>query len=128
MKAQGIVVLRFKGLMPLTVARNCPLYQVIAKIAAAHSAPPAAVLLKWYVVRDVVATTTTSKEERLQEYVKAIALPLSKEEIEDFACWVIISFQTPRESATCSRWSVLRHSFYSNGADELYPGFLAYYY
>ena len=83
MKENGIAVSCFKGLAPLTVAKGGPLDPVMAKIAKAHDVPEAAVLLKWHLSKDVIAITTTSKEERLLEYLKAVSLTLSEDELQE---------------------------------------------
>ena len=72
-----------QGLAPLTVAKGGPLDPVLAKIAEAHGTQPAAVLLGWHLSQNVIAITTTSKEERLPEYLKAIPLRLSDNELEE---------------------------------------------
>jgi diketogulonate reductase-like aldo/keto reductase len=83
MREKGIAVSCFKGLAPLTIAKGGPLDSVIEKIAKTHDVPQAAVLLKWHLSQDVIAITTTSKEERLLEYLKAISLMLSAEELDE---------------------------------------------
>jgi diketogulonate reductase-like aldo/keto reductase len=84
-QAQGIAVEAYKGLAPLTVATGGPLDPVLEKIAKAHDTTPAAVLLRWHLSQEVVAVTTTSKEERLAEYLKAVELNLTSEELKEIS-------------------------------------------
>jgi diketogulonate reductase-like aldo/keto reductase len=84
-QAHGIAVAAYKGLAPLTVAKGGPLDPVLEKIAKAHNSTPSAVLLKWHLSQDVVAVTTTSKEERLAEYLKAVELTLTPEEVKEIS-------------------------------------------
>ncbi|THV47034.1 hypothetical protein BGAL_0340g00040 [Botrytis galanthina] len=82
MRSHGIEVASFNGLTPITKARPGPLDDILTEIAARHQVPENAVLISWQTAQSVVATTTTTKVGRLEDYVAAVQLKLSREEQE----------------------------------------------
>lgn len=82
MRAHGIEVASFNGLIPITKARPGPLDDILAEITARHQVPENAALISWQTAQSVVATTTTTKVGRLEDYAAAVQLKLSKEERE----------------------------------------------
>lgn len=83
MREQGIEVASFNGLTPITKARPGPLDEPLAEIAAKHGVTENAVLIKWQIDQNVVPVTTTSKTSRLSEYLAALDLKLTVDEIEE---------------------------------------------
>jgi diketogulonate reductase-like aldo/keto reductase len=83
MRDQGIEVASFNGLTPITKARPGPLDQPLADIAAKHGVTENAVLIKWQIDQNVVPVTTTSHTSRLSEYLAALNLKLTVEDIEE---------------------------------------------
>ncbi|KAF1957126.1 Aldo/keto reductase [Byssothecium circinans] len=85
LKEHGIEVSSFKDLAPITVAKGGPLDATLAKIAEEHGVSAEVVLLRWHIERGVVPVTTTSGKERMVDYLKAVDLRLSPEEVEEIS-------------------------------------------
>ncbi|KAK4160271.1 Aldo/keto reductase [Cladorrhinum sp. PSN259] len=85
MHEKGIQVSSFKTLAPLTVAKGAPLDVVLSSIAAHHGTTPIAVLISWTIGKNVIPVTTAGKNERMDEYLNAVALKLSPEEQKEIS-------------------------------------------
>jgi diketogulonate reductase-like aldo/keto reductase len=81
--SKGIKVTSFHGLAPLRKAAGGPLDGPLKSIAEKHGVSEDAVLIKWQIENGVVPITTTTKKERLEGYLKALDLELTKEELEE---------------------------------------------
>ena len=85
MKEHGIEVSSFKGLAPLTVAKGGPLDDPLDKIAEKYGVSTSVVLLRWHIEQNVVPITTSSHKERMTDYLKAVNLRLTPDEIEEIS-------------------------------------------
>jgi diketogulonate reductase-like aldo/keto reductase len=85
MREHGIEVASFNGLTPITKARPGPLDGPLSAIASNHNAMENAVLIRWQMEQNVAAVTTTTKLERVSEYLKAIDLSVSTDELDELA-------------------------------------------
>ena len=85
MREQGIEVSSFKGLAPITVAKGGPLDGPLAKIAEKYRVNIDVVLLRWHIEQNVVPITTTTKKERMLDYLKALEIRLSPDEVEEIS-------------------------------------------
>lgn len=85
MREQGIEVSSFKGLAPLTVAKGGPLDKPLEMIARKHGVSTSVVLLRWHIEQNVVPITTSSHKQRMTDYLKAIDLRLSPDEVEEIS-------------------------------------------
>jgi len=85
MKEQGIEVSSFKGLAPLTVAKDGPLDEPLARIADKHNVSTSVVLLRWHIEQGVVPITTSSNQDRMADYLKAVDLRLNPDEVEEIS-------------------------------------------
>lgn len=83
MREKGIQVASFNGLTPISKARPGPLDRLLAHVAAKHGVSEGTVLLQWQMQQNVVPITTTKKTSRLPEYIEALGLKLSVEEVEE---------------------------------------------
>ncbi|KAK0710558.1 NADP-dependent oxidoreductase domain-containing protein [Apiosordaria backusii] len=85
MREKGIEVSSFKTLAPITVAAGGPLDPVISSIATNHVTTPGIVLLSWAIGKNIIPITTTGKGDRMDEYLRAVALKLSPQEQEEIS-------------------------------------------
>jgi diketogulonate reductase-like aldo/keto reductase len=81
--SKGTRVTSFHGLAPLRKAAGGPLDGPLKSIAENHGVSEDAVLIKWQIENGVVPITTTTKEDRLQGYLKALDLKLTKDELDE---------------------------------------------
>ncbi|KAK8087303.1 hypothetical protein PG994_002277 [Apiospora phragmitis] len=79
---QGIAVQSFMGLAPITWGKGGPLDGVLSEIAARHGVPESAVLFRWTLNQDVISITTARTVSRFEDYLQALDLQLSEEEME----------------------------------------------
>ncbi|KAK2603151.1 hypothetical protein N8I77_009629 [Diaporthe amygdali] len=82
LRERGFVVSSFKGLAPITVGKGGPLDDVVAKAAASHGVVPSTILLRWSLDQNVVPITTTTNIDRMDNYLGALQLTLTREEME----------------------------------------------
>jgi diketogulonate reductase-like aldo/keto reductase len=85
MQQQGIVVESFKRLTPVARVPDGPLVPIISRMAKDHGTTDTSIMLSWLMNRCVVVVTTTRKTERLQEYIDALQVKLSPDEIEEIS-------------------------------------------
>ena len=85
MRERGIEVASFNGLTPINKARPGPLDAPLAAIARKYGVKENTVLIKWQIEQNVVPITTTTKLDRLSEYLEALNLELSAEDIEEIS-------------------------------------------
>jgi len=85
MQRRGIVVESFKGLTPVARVPDGPLVPTISRMAKEHGTTDTSVMLSWLMSKGVVAVTTTRKTERLQDYIDALRVKLSPDEIEEIS-------------------------------------------
>lgn len=83
MREKGIQLASFYGLTPIRRARPGPLDQPLAGIAAKHGLTENAVLIKWQIDRKILPVTTTTNPNRLSEYMAALDLKLTDDEMEE---------------------------------------------
>ncbi|PVH79567.1 Aldo/keto reductase [Cadophora sp. DSE1049] len=83
MRENGIEVASFNGLTPIRSGSPGPLNESLTRIAKAHGVSENAVLIKWQIEQRVIPVTTTTKEGRMVEYMAAVDLALTPEEIEE---------------------------------------------
>ncbi|KAL8842270.1 MAG: hypothetical protein Q9170_000596 [Blastenia crenularia] len=85
MRRNGIEVGSFKGLTPAFRCPDGPLQEPLVRIANAHHTTMAVVLLAWLIQNKVVAVTTTTKPERVDEYLQAVNMKLTEEELREIS-------------------------------------------
>ncbi|EHK44753.1 uncharacterized protein TrAtP1_002872 [Trichoderma atroviride] len=83
LQENGLEVGSFNGLTPVFRAPDGPLREPLARIAQKHDTTEAAVLINWIIQNKVVAATTTTKPERLDEYVQALKITLTQDELQE---------------------------------------------
>ncbi|KAF4764702.1 hypothetical protein HAV15_000408 [Penicillium sp. str.  len=83
MREHGIEVSSFKTLAPITVGKGGPLDLPLSSIAARHNTSTSTVVLSWAIDQNIVPITITTKAERMDEYIAALSLRLSRDELEE---------------------------------------------
>lgn len=83
MQENGIEIMAFKGLAPLTKGKGGPLDPILETLAKKYSVEPSAILLNWHNQQNIVAITTTRNPERLEQYKKALTFNLTPSEMEE---------------------------------------------
>ena len=81
----GIMTEAYAPLTPVTKAKGGPVDAVMARAAKRLGVSEAVVGLRWCIEQDVVTVTTSSKESRLREYLDALKVQLSPEEVREMA-------------------------------------------
>ncbi|KAI0090646.1 Aldo/keto reductase [Irpex rosettiformis] len=77
----GIVTEAYSPLKPLTSPTGGPLDALLKEISSRLNVPPEQILLSWAKAKGTVVVTSSTKKERLEQYLKAGDLELSKEDI-----------------------------------------------
>lgn len=85
MQEQGIAVEAFRGLTPIARVPDRPLVGPIKRMAKAHSTTETCVMLASLLQKGVVAVTTTRNNDRLQEYLQALDVELTQEEVDEIS-------------------------------------------
>lgn len=83
MQENGIQVMAFKGLAPLTKGKGGPLDALLEALGKKYDVEPSAILFNWHNQQNVVAITTTRNPDRLAQYKKALAFSLTPSEMEE---------------------------------------------
>lgn len=77
-----MVTMAYGPLVPITKKMDGPIHAVLTAIAAKHKVTPTQVLLKWNISHALQGfVTTSSKRDRLVEYLSALSVNLSEDEL-----------------------------------------------
>jgi diketogulonate reductase-like aldo/keto reductase len=83
LQKHGIAVQSFFGLAPITHAKGGLLDGPLAEMAKKYGVDASAILIRWHLNQNVISISTTTKPERLQQYLQALTLQLTDEEMEE---------------------------------------------
>lgn len=84
-RRKNIAVSAYGPLTPVTRAKEGPLTRHLDTLAQKYGVTPAEILLRWCIDRDIVAITTTTKEQRMSDYLRALAFKLTPKELQDIS-------------------------------------------
>lgn len=82
LQVQGVQVASFFGLAPLNFAKPGPLDSVLKEIANQHYVNENAVLIRWLLDQKIASVSTSRDPWRLPQYLDAVDLELSSEELD----------------------------------------------
>lgn len=82
---QNIAVAAYGPLTPVTKAKPGPCDALLEKLARKYYVSEGEIALRWCIEQGIVAITTSGKEERLSDYLRAIAIKLTPQEVSDIA-------------------------------------------
>ena len=83
-KANNIAIAAYGPLQPITKT-NGPLDPILAALAKKYYVTPNEILLRWAIDLGIVPITTSNKEQRLSDYLRALAFSLTPREVEEIA-------------------------------------------
>lgn len=83
-KERNIATLGYSPLHPVTKTDG-PLDAMLSALAKKYYVTPNEILLRWAIDQDIAPITTSSKEQRLSDYLRALAFSLTPKEIDDIA-------------------------------------------
>ena len=84
-KSQDIAVAAYGPLTAATKAKPGPCDALLASLAKKYYVSEGEISLRWCIDKGVVAITTSSKEERLSDYLRAMAFTLTPKEVDDLS-------------------------------------------
>ena len=82
-RAKGIAVAAYGAIAPATRAKPGPCDELLAGLARKYYVTEAEVCLRWCLDQGVVAITTSAKEQRLSDYMRALAFKMTPKEVQD---------------------------------------------
>ena len=82
---QNIAASAFGLLTPVAKARPGPCDAILEKLASKYYVSEGEIALRWGLDQGIVAITTSGKEERLSDYLRALAIKLTPKEVSDIA-------------------------------------------
>lgn len=82
LQERDIAVQSFFGLAPITWGKGGPLDGPLEAMAEKYGVDKSAILLRWHLNQNVIPITTTKNPERLQQYLQALDLRLTEEEMD----------------------------------------------
>ncbi len=83
--AGNIATAAYGPLSAVTKAKPGPLDEYMAQLAKKYYVSEGEVSLRWCMDQGIVAVTTSGKEERLSDYLRALAFKLTPKEVEEIA-------------------------------------------
>ena len=83
MKEHNIAISAYGPLTAVTKAKPGPCDEVYADLAKKYYVSEGEIALRWCVNQDVVAITTSGKEERLSDYLRAMAFKMTPKEVKN---------------------------------------------
>lgn len=84
-KKNGMQVMAYSPLGPITKGSPGPLDPLLEKLSKKYSRNPSQILLRWVLDTGVLAVTTSSKELRLKEYLDVLNFSLDPEDVEEIS-------------------------------------------
>ena len=81
----NIATSAYAPLTPVTKARPGPCDDLLASLAKKYFVSEGEIALRWCIDKGVVAITTSSKEERLNDYMRAVAFKLTPKEVDEIS-------------------------------------------
>lgn len=81
----NIAVSAYAPLTPVVKAKPGPVDAIFEKLAHKYYVSEGEIALRWCIDQGIVAITTSSKEERLSDYLRAVAIKLTPQEVSDIA-------------------------------------------
>ncbi|KAF2454480.1 aldo-keto reductase family 1 member C13 [Lineolata rhizophorae] len=82
-KKLGIATAAYGPLTAVSKARPGPVDDLYAKLAKKYAVTESEIALRWCIDQDVVAITTSGKEQRMSDYMRALAFKLNPAEIKE---------------------------------------------
>ncbi|KAF2858493.1 ketoreductase [Piedraia hortae CBS 480.64] len=82
-RSKGIVTEAYSPLTPVTKASGGPVDDIVSALSKKYAVSPGEICLRWCIDQDVVPITTSAKEERLSDFLRAMAFKLTPREIQD---------------------------------------------
>jgi len=84
-QAQNIALSAYGPLTAVTKAKPGPCDQMLASLANKYYVSEGEIALRWCIDQGVVAITTSGKEERLSDYLRAMAFELTPREVKELS-------------------------------------------
>lgn len=81
-KENNIATAAYGSLQPVTKTDG-PLDAILPALAKKYYVTPNEILLRWAIDQGVTPITTSNKEQRLSDYLRALAFSLTPKEVED---------------------------------------------
>ena len=82
-KAHDIALAAYGPLTAVTKAKPGPCDAVAAKLSKKYAVSEGEIALRWCIDQGIVAITTSGKEQRLSDYMRALAFKLTPKEVQD---------------------------------------------
>ena len=82
-KEKGIATAAYAPLAAVTKGKPGPADEILAALARKYYVSEGEICLQWCMEQDIVAITTSSKEQRLSDYLRALAFKLTPREVEE---------------------------------------------
>lgn len=82
---QNIATSAYAPLTPVTKAKPGPCDPLLESLATKYYVSEGEIALRWCIDQGIVAITTSGKEERLSDYLRALAIKLTPKEVSDLA-------------------------------------------
>ena len=82
-KKYGIATTAYGPLTPATRAKPGPVDNYVDRLAKKYAVSENEIYLRWCIDQDIVPITTSSKEQRLSDYLRAMAFKLTPAEIKE---------------------------------------------
>lgn len=84
-KNHDIATAAYGPLIPVTKAKPGPCDTILEDLARKYNVSEGEIALRWCIEQGIVTITTSGKEERLRDYLRALAITLTPEEMSDIA-------------------------------------------
>jgi diketogulonate reductase-like aldo/keto reductase len=81
----NIAIAAYAPLTPITKVKPGPCDAILGKLAHKYYVSEAEIALRWCIDQGIVAITTSGKEERLSDYLRALAIKLTPKEVSEIA-------------------------------------------
>lgn len=82
-KSKGIVTAAYSPVTPVTRAKGGPLDDVLPGLAKKYYVTESEICLRYVLEKGAVAVTTSSKEQRMSDYMRAIAFKMTPREVQE---------------------------------------------
>lgn len=84
-RAQNIALSAYAPLTAVTKAKPGPCDELFASLANKYYVSEGEIALRWCIDRGIVALTTSGKEERLSDYLRAMAFSMTPREVDELS-------------------------------------------
>lgn len=82
---QNIASAAYGPLIPITKAKPGPCDVILEKLAKKYYVSEGEIALRWAIDQGIVAITTSGKEQRLSDYLRAMAFKLTPKEVKEIS-------------------------------------------